>query len=455
MTNSKQTKRALLSSAMALVLCFAMLLGTTFAWFTDNASTSVNKIQAGKLDVALEMKDASGNWVSAEGKTLNFKTADNRTDNILWEPGATYELPELRIRNDGNLALKCKIVISGILGDADLNNAIEWKVDMGVPESGSVYWSGNYENLTAETEDTPLVPAADANDSNFSEAYFKIKGHMKEDAGNEYQGLSIEGAAITVYATQYTSEYDSYGNQYDEDATYDDWDGKATNLPAEESGVITITTAGELKAFADAVNGGNSFSGKTVKLGNNINLCNKDWTPIGQTGSEAKAQFLGTFDGNGKTISGLKVTSDNSSTTNGYGLFGWLQGTVKNLTVSGANITASHNVGVIAGYVEFGTISNCTVSGATITANHVNDDFCGDKVGGVAGFLANTNNSKIENCKVTDTTITAGRDAGQVVGCVHSAAGVTGCEATNVTLTAGTGCTGANMSGIIGRNLTP
>ena len=69
--NQKATKRALLTSVMALVMCVAMLVGTTFAWFTDSASTAVKKIQAGKLDVALEMKDAAGQWVSAEGKTLN------------------------------------------------------------------------------------------------------------------------------------------------------------------------------------------------------------------------------------------------------------------------------------------------------------------------------------------------------------------------------------------------
>ena len=72
MTNRKSTKRALLGSVMAMVLCLAMLVGATFAWFTDTACTGVNKIQAGKLDVALEMKDAAASWVSAEGKTLNF-----------------------------------------------------------------------------------------------------------------------------------------------------------------------------------------------------------------------------------------------------------------------------------------------------------------------------------------------------------------------------------------------
>ena len=97
MENNKSTKRALLTSVLALLMCVAMLIGATFAWFTDTASTGVNKIQAGNLDVALEMKNGD-NWVSAEGKTLEFKKAADAPANekVLWEPGCTYELPELR-----------------------------------------------------------------------------------------------------------------------------------------------------------------------------------------------------------------------------------------------------------------------------------------------------------------------------------------------------------------------
>ena len=85
MKEKRTTKRALVSSVLAFALCVAMLIGTTFAWFTDTASTGVNKIQSGKLDIALEMKKADGNWESAEGKTLTFKTTDNReADKILY-----------------------------------------------------------------------------------------------------------------------------------------------------------------------------------------------------------------------------------------------------------------------------------------------------------------------------------------------------------------------------------
>ena len=196
MTNRKSTKRALPGSVMAMVLCMAMLVGATFAWFTDTASTGVNKIQAGKLDVALEMKDASGNWVSAEGKTLDFvKAADAKGEAILWEPGCTYTLPELRVVNNGNLALKYKVVITGINGSAKLNEAIEWTI-------GDVAM-GAEQHLAAGESNA-----------------FTIKGHMKESAGNEYMNESIDGIAITVVATQDTVESDSFDKDYDAGAEY-------------------------------------------------------------------------------------------------------------------------------------------------------------------------------------------------------------------------------------------
>ena len=196
MTNRKSTKRALLGSVVAMVLCLAMLVGATFAWFTDTASTGVNKIQAGKLDVALEMQNADGKWVSAEGKTLDFvKAADAKGEAILWEPGCTYELPALRIRNNGNLALKYQVIITGINGSAKLNTVIDWTI-------GDVAM-GAEQHLAAGESNA-----------------FTIKGHMKESAGNEYMNESIDGIAITVVATQDTVESDSFDKDYDADAEY-------------------------------------------------------------------------------------------------------------------------------------------------------------------------------------------------------------------------------------------
>ena len=194
MTNRKSTKRALLGSVVAMVLCLAMLVGATFAWFTDTASTGVNKIQAGNLDV--QLVDENGN--SLEGKTLEFKKAANAAEGeaVLWEPGCTYELPAVYVKNNGNLALKYKVTITGINGSAKLNDVIDWTI--------------NDADLSA---DHSLAAGAT------SEA-LTIKGNMKESAGNEYMNESIDGIAITVAATQDTVENDSFGNTYDKDAEY-------------------------------------------------------------------------------------------------------------------------------------------------------------------------------------------------------------------------------------------
>ncbi len=224
MTNRKSTKRALLGSVMAMVLCLAMLVGATFAWFTDTASTGVNKIQAGNLDVVLEMQNADGKWVSAEGKTLDFvKAADAKGEAILWEPGCTYELPALRIRNNGNLALKYKVIITGINGSAKLNTVIDWTI-------GDVAM-GAEQHLAAGESNA-----------------FTIKGHMWESAGNEYMNESIDGIAITVVAAQDTVESDSFGKDYDADAEYPvvavgdvNTDGDTVLKDKEEDHTIQVT----------------------------------------------------------------------------------------------------------------------------------------------------------------------------------------------------------------------
>lgn len=236
MTQTK-TKKALLMSVLSMVLCVAMLVGMTFAWFTDTASTSVNKIQAGKLDVLLEMAtawDNEGNptaWKPAEGKKLQFKVNGEipaEGTQILWEPGCTYELPELRITNDGNLALKYKVVISGIDGDAELNNVIDWTMNLG----GKSYVLGEARSLAAKTATST---ASDI---------LTISGHMQETAGNKYMEKEIDGISITVYATQDTVESDSFGNTYDQNADgtpqYDTWYDNVSATGTVTAGEATV-----------------------------------------------------------------------------------------------------------------------------------------------------------------------------------------------------------------------
>lgn len=229
-----KTKKSLVLSCLSMLLCVSMLIGATFAWFTDNASTGVNSIQAGTLDIDLQMKDANGNWVTAEGETLDFvKASGAENEAILWEPGCTYELPELRLVNNSDLALKYKILISGIKGDAELNKAIEWTIQL------------DNQDLTIG-EEMHWAPA-DADTKAFT-----ISGSMKKDAGNEYQGLSIEGISIIVVAAQDTVESDSFTNQYDANAKYDDVeivaeptnDALAAAISSVEDGGTIVLPAG-------------------------------------------------------------------------------------------------------------------------------------------------------------------------------------------------------------------
>ena len=208
------TKRSLLVSVLALVMCVAMLVGTTFAWFTDSASTSVNKIEAGKLDIDVYYANTAdggegSTWTKLDNNSapLSFLRKDGeklvQDKNILWEPNCTYSLPALKIVNNGNLALKYKVLITGIKGDSELNNVIEWtmKLDNEEFKLGSEHY---------------LLPQA--NSEGFD--ILTIQGHMDANADNYYQGMTIEGIGITVYAAQYTYENDSNDNKYDENATY-------------------------------------------------------------------------------------------------------------------------------------------------------------------------------------------------------------------------------------------
>lgn len=229
--NSKSTKKKLTGSIWALVVCFILLLGTTFAWFTDTASTNVNTIQAGNLDVALEMQDAQGNWVSAEGETLNFVKAEGaENEDVLWEPGCTYNLPALRVVNKGNLALKYKVEVAAVSGDEKLAEVIDVLfLEQRQGEDGAATVSAN-ETVPGMQSVGTLADLFNSTDEDgiaygnltagATTGVINVSLHMQETAGNEYQGKAIDGIQVTVLATQDTVEFDSNDNQYDANAEF-------------------------------------------------------------------------------------------------------------------------------------------------------------------------------------------------------------------------------------------
>ena len=213
-TNSK---KALLSSAFALVVSVAMLIGTTFAWFTDTASTGVNKIVSGNLKV-----DIIGENSDSHIEKLNFTKAAT-TDaeagaEILWEPGCRYLTEGFRIANKGNLALKWKAQVN-------MNNIINGKVEGSTiaKDGKSLLDVIDFYVVTSTDENAEAVAIEDfvgnLKKTETSEVYY-IKGVMQTTAGNDYQDLTLDGITVTVIAAQDTVENDSFDNQYDKDAKY-------------------------------------------------------------------------------------------------------------------------------------------------------------------------------------------------------------------------------------------
>lgn len=218
MTARKSTKRALISGAFAILMCAAMLIGTTFAWFTDTASTAVNKIQAGTLKVDIVKEDGE---TSIKNESMSFVNKDGSAD-ILWEPGATFMTPAFKIKSTGSLALKYKLTLNGITGDNMLLKVVKFSV---VKADGT--------EVDLDTFEGHLTP-----DAALSDALY-IKGHMDETANNDYQDKTLGGLGITVVATQWTYEKDSKDDQYDKFAEYDDV--TTTQIPAGD--VATVNNA--------------------------------------------------------------------------------------------------------------------------------------------------------------------------------------------------------------------
>ena len=239
--NQKATKRALLTSVMALVMCVVMLVGTTFAWFTDTASTGVNKIVSGNLKV-----DIIGENSDSHIETLNFTKAGTvvGTDAaaaILWEPGCRYLTEGFKIANKGNLALKWKAEINkdNVVNDKVAGSTI-------AKDGKSLLDVIDFYVVTKAADGTETAVAIEnftgklAANVGKSETYY-IKGVMQTTAGNDYQDLTLDGITITVYATQDTVENDSFNNQYDAGAPLD---------------FVPVSTAAELKSvFANAAAG--------------------------------------------------------------------------------------------------------------------------------------------------------------------------------------------------------
>lgn len=205
------------------------------------------------------------------------------------------------------------------------------------------------------------------------------------------------------------------------------WDGSADAV-TEVNGVYEIKNAAQLAWVSQQVNSGaTTFSGKTVKLVDDIYLGGKSWTPIGTVVSTPSVAFSGTFDGNGKTIHDLNA-SDNTPKHSTAGLFGSVvSAIIQDLTIENAIVKSNHYAGVICGYSEGKSkFLNCKVSNVSVTSapELLKEGWDnGDKVGGIAGYIVS---AEVRGCTVDNAAIQGYRDLGGIVGYANSTSKVTG-----------------------------
>ena len=371
------TKRSLLASVLALVMCVSMLVGTTFAWFTDTASTGVNKIQAGTLDVQLLDEDGT----SLEGQTLSWKkAAGHENEAVLWEPGCTYNLQSFKIKNNGNLALKYKIVISGIVGDAKLLEAIDFTVT-GVDGVTTANALNGFEGKLAASSMTDAIT---------------ISGHMKESAGNEYQGKSIDGIGITVVATQDTVEHDSNGNTYDERAEYPVLASSVSDFrDALSQGNSTIILASdvtvddgiqmEVKDDASINFNGNTLRGSIISTGN--------------TGDSPNNLVLRDTNNNG----GYSIYSEIYEIENGHGQAAAIIASLTTVTIESGKYTNDNAVILCQQYASNPNAVGVMINGGTFDGK------------GAASVIVNLSGNVIVN----DGKFNAYHDGERYGTCVH------------------------------------
>ena len=229
MFKTKNTGRALAISAVVICVAFAMLLGTTFAWFTDTASTKVNTIVTGDFEIDIKAVNADGSYgASLKDTTLSFV---NVQAGALWEPGMVVRTEEFAIVNEGDYALKFKIqdvfANAVVTGGADLTDVITYTV---YTQGGEILYSnvdaqGNVLDETTRTESPEVTLIKGAS------AVYYIEFNLLSTAGNEYQECSLDGAAVCITATQASveAETDSEGYTYDANATYPDYEEPAQN----------------------------------------------------------------------------------------------------------------------------------------------------------------------------------------------------------------------------------
>jgi len=223
MTQTKTSKRALLTSALSLLLCCTMLIGTTWAWFTDSVTSAGNKIQSGTLQVDLLVKGGNTDYTKYTSVKTDHKPIFNYD---LWEPGYTL-VTNAKVVNNGTLALKytLKFVSKDDIASQKLAEVIDVfyapsEVDVNSRDDiASLNYLGTLKDVFTQGEAVVMNDNLEPKGKENCEDFATIVLKMKEEAGNEYQNQTISAFDIQLLATQWTYENDTFDNLYDDGLT--------------------------------------------------------------------------------------------------------------------------------------------------------------------------------------------------------------------------------------------
>ena len=332
MTDKQRMKRNLIMSAASLLLCIAMLIGTTFAWFTDTAKSDGDKIVAGTLDVELLM------WNGTEYTNISStpapifgagSVAQNNNAETVWEPGKT-QVAYLAIENKGSLDMKYSVSLNVSDCEKNLCEVMRYFVTPDAQNGSVSGWNGG-DNVVSGAQTISETKDLKAGKTH----YFALSMHMDEGAGSEYQGGKIN-FDVSVQATQLNAEEDAFGSDYDKDASF------------------PVVSESELTKALE--NGG------YVVLGSDI-------------ATTAPIKVQGTLNGAGKTID---ATAVDTQTWGNYAIIP-NGGTVENMTV----LNAWRSIGSTNTNKDV-YIKNVTIDNTTYAIN-------GNGSGSASVFVSNSN----------------------------------------------------------------
>ena len=433
MTKQKSTKRALLMSALSLLMCVSMLIGSTIAWFTDSVTSGNNKIVAGNLDVALYHTNGTDTDEEVTDTTKLFDEV------ALWEPGAMV-WEKLTVRNLGSLALKYTLSVNvsdvSVVNGKSLADVLKVAVMTEQPTRDNIKTATTQDLETFALKGEGVLAAKTGVDTFYVAIYW---APTADDNDYNIAGEQLYATlGVNLLATQATVEKDSFNNQYDANAKYDVdiWDGKTVTAPvADADGVYHITTAAELVGMMNDSKYPNCNKYQNVVLENNIDLAGRTVSGFG----DERGFFDGIFDGQGYTISNFKIDATNR--TYYAGLFNQVSQhrgentVIKNLTVADSTIKGTSQVGAIVGGMNGNTVvENCKVINCDLYATK--------KVGSVVGYTAGgtVKDCYAENC----TVLYSEKEGGEILGYQNTGSTVSNNTANNVSVNQGVAVSSAD-----------